>query len=446
MQFHIIKNAVAKYEKAYLSKSIYTDSEPQDLFTDMVTGFKDMLDSMRSLRKVLSAALGSSHRLFREQGRNMEALLISQGFQILNDNPTPVSTVRDWVDSPVYHDTVALAAHIDDLCKMDALGTALSMQEILIADLSTQILNRRFCLMNSRSLSISIINLAKRLHNSFDVSKTCQVPSLRLLRSFTTSNFSNTNSLWSGSLLLNSKVRRIRISLVEPHCTYSLKNKVLTRTFHDFLTGEFQSMKGIFLAVAHYSLPAAMAPTFDCVKSLLLNGAICSTEYVFCRTPLSWAAVNGDVGVVRLLLLNNSEVEVDSEDIDGYTPLALAASQGHERIVQLLLETDEINVNARGYLDERTPLAFAACEGQECVVKLLLETDEIEVDLPDLRGRTPLSLAAGNGHAGTVKLLLESDKVDVLARDCDGDGPLWWARDSGSSDVIQLLIEAGAEN
>jgi ankyrin repeat protein len=53
--------------------------------------------------------------------------------------------------------------------------------------------------------------------------------------------------------------------------------------------------------------------------------------------PLSWAALNGQEAVVRLLLEN--AVDVASKDAKyGRTPLPWAAENGHEGLVMLLLE------------------------------------------------------------------------------------------------------------
>ncbi|KAI1844412.1 hypothetical protein JX266_009506 [Neoarthrinium moseri] len=162
-----------------------------------------------------------------------------------------------------------------------------------------------------------------------------------------------------------------------------------------------------------------------------------NTEYS--RTPLSWAADNGHAEVVKLLL-ETKEVEVDSKDNYGRTPLLRAAHNGHVEVVKLLLETKEVEVDSKDNYG-RTPLLWAAGNGHVEVVKLLLETKEVEVDSKDNYGRTPLLWAADNGHVEVVKLLLETKEVEVDSKDNYGRTPLSWAAQNGHAEVVKLLLE-----
>ncbi|KAH9205014.1 hypothetical protein DL95DRAFT_318379 [Leptodontidium sp. 2 PMI_412] len=123
------------------------------------------------------------------------------------------------------------------------------------------------------------------------------------------------------------------------------------------------------------------------------------------RTPLSWAAQNGQEAVVKLLL-DTSKVDADSKDQYDQTPLSWVAQNGHKAIavVKLLFDTGKVDANA---MDEngRTPLSWAAQNGQVAVVKLLLDTSKVDADSNDQYSRTPLSWAAQNGHEAIVKLL-----------------------------------------
>ena len=85
--------------------------------------------------------------------------------------------------------------------------------------------------------------------------------------------------------------------------------------------------------------------------------------------PLVWAARNGHVGVVKILL-GRGEINPDKPDDDGRTPLSHAARNGHEEVVKILLEREEVNPDRLDRFS-RTPLSDAIEKGHERVVALL---------------------------------------------------------------------------
>jgi ankyrin repeat protein len=156
-------------------------------------------------------------------------------------------------------------------------------------------------------------------------------------------------------------------------------------------------------------------------------------------TPLIWAAQNGHVAAVKLLLENRANTEAHGRL--GWTPLMWAARNGHLAVVKLLLET-KADIEARdkhGY----TPLICAAQCGHEEVVKLLLE-HKAGIDSRGNYGSTALSEAATGGHLAVVKLLLD-EKADVESRDWRGQTPLSWAAQKGTEAVVRLLLEREAD-
>ena len=164
------------------------------------------------------------------------------------------------------------------------------------------------------------------------------------------------------------------------------------------------------------------------------------TEYG--QTPLFWAAMNGHEGIVRLLL-ERGDLNPDTPDtVQGLTPLSRASNNGHERIVKLLLERKDVNPNALDTMRGRTPLLWAVRNGHERIVKLLLGRKDVNPDTPDIEyGRTPLSWAAGNGHEGIVKLLLQQKDVNPDTPDTAfGATPLSLAAQQGHEGIVKLLL------
>lgn len=123
------------------------------------------------------------------------------------------------------------------------------------------------------------------------------------------------------------------------------------------------------------------------------------------QTPLWWAAENGHVEMVKLLL--DEGADVASANKDGRTLLIAASSKGQADVVRLLLATGRVNADLKDSEFGRTPLSWAAANGREAVVQLLLDTDKADADAKDNNGRTPLQWAAEMGHGAVVQLLLE---------------------------------------
>jgi ankyrin repeat protein len=60
------------------------------------------------------------------------------------------------------------------------------------------------------------------------------------------------------------------------------------------------------------------------------------------RTPLHWAAENGQTEIMRLLLEHGADTNVRDEDCD--TPSRLGSRQGHQGIVELLSAYGAVSV------------------------------------------------------------------------------------------------------
>lgn len=159
------------------------------------------------------------------------------------------------------------------------------------------------------------------------------------------------------------------------------------------------------------------------------------------RTPLMWAALNGDKDVIAMLL-NQKDVQVNVADDSGWPALMCAGVNGHEDAVKLLLATNKVDTNLKS-VSGRTTLSWAAEKGHDAVVNLLLAAPGIDTDLEDVEGRTPLWYAATNGQLRIVELLVEAG-ADIPAASPNTEPPLLSALRYGHADVAKLLIDKGA--
>ena len=75
-------------------------------------------------------------------------------------------------------------------------------------------------------------------------------------------------------------------------------------------------------------------------------------------SPLSHAAANGNLEVVKYLLENGVDVNIKDGDVDGTTPVFHAASMGYLEVVKTLVDAGaHFNIkDENGY----TPLMYAA--------------------------------------------------------------------------------------
>ena len=166
------------------------------------------------------------------------------------------------------------------------------------------------------------------------------------------------------------------------------------------------------------------------------------------NTALTWAAMKGHKGIVKMLL-ERKDVNPDQPGTKyGQTPLLWAVENGREGVVKMLLERKDVNPNQPETEYGRTPLWCAVENGRKGVVKMLLERKDVNPDRPDTKyGRTPLSHAAGNGHEGVVKMLLERKDVNPDQPDTRyGGTPLLWAAENGHEGIVKMLFERGNVN
>ncbi|XP_060597665.1 ankyrin repeat and SOCS box protein 3-like isoform X2 [Ruditapes philippinarum] len=249
-------------------------------------------------------------------------------------------------------------------------------------------------------------------------------------------------------------------------------------------------------------IKAASLGYSDCIKCLLDVGADKNFVNQSNQTPLYAAVQNNKKETVKLLLENNTDVNlisglqhlsalhiaamrgysdivdllvehkasVHSRDYEGNTPLVLAARNGHYLPMKSLLKAGcDVNAanyegctslhfachKARGFQvlldagadpnvrdnDNITPLLMAASEGFDNVVKALVDF-KCDVNIPnDSVKRTALHLLAYKGHADSINALVYAG-AEIDACDIYGRTPLWYAIENKKSEVVRLLLKS----
>ncbi|XP_046402376.1 ankyrin repeat and KH domain-containing protein mask-like [Ischnura elegans] len=160
---------------------------------------------------------------------------------------------------------------------------------------------------------------------------------------------------------------------------------------------------------------------------------------VYGRSAVHYAAEQGHIGALKMLL--SAGCRVDVGDTDNVTPLHLAAARDHPEAVALLLSCGA-KVNRRTAGDRTSALHLAASRGLRDVVAALL-AGGANVDAPDASDRTPLMLAAARGHCETVDQLIR-EGARINTEEIHGYTPLCEAVWKGSVGVVRSLLGAGA--
>lgn len=157
-----------------------------------------------------------------------------------------------------------------------------------------------------------------------------------------------------------------------------------------------------------------------------------------------------------LLALFNIDVNVETDDKDGWTPLILASSNDinetkdvpgiHNKARQTL--TLELLIKAGAKINQCSkngfnPLYIACLNGSKITVDILLD-NKADTNLCDHEGIGPLYVACQRGYDDIIKLLLNKG-ADTNLRTKTLSSPLYIACKEGHDSTAKLLIENGAD-
>lgn len=169
-------------------------------------------------------------------------------------------------------------------------------------------------------------------------------------------------------------------------------------------------------------MAAALYGKKETVEDLLSLGADINLENMLCLSAVHLATYNKQTEMVRLLLGKGARVNPENPS-SGWcypmsTPLQTAASNGDLELVKLLLLSGA-DIDAAGYCGY-TPLLLAANEGQANVVEYLLkrgaDPKRKSLDKLGCQATTPLMAAEKEGHAAVVRLLQDAEMGRIMVQ------------------------------
>lgn len=194
---------------------------------------------------------------------------------------------------------------------------------------------------------------------------------------------------------------------------------------------------------------ATNAGNLSMARFLLNAGVDVNQQNKYLEIPLSAPARDGNKELVKLLLDQPGidpdvlgRARIRPPRLQGQTPLSYAAMNGHVDVLKILLATNRVNIESKD-LRGWTPLAYAAAYGQAEVMEVLINVLGIQLESRAQWGITPLMLAVIHGHEAVARILIEQESVKGDAK-CDGESTaLWFAVVHGHSNIAKLLLEKG---
>ena len=159
-----------------------------------------------------------------------------------------------------------------------------------------------------------------------------------------------------------------------------------------------------FVGLTPVHLAAMNRDTVEPLTGLLARGAPADRPTRVERaTPLHWAAEQGNVQAMRILLDHGADLH--AQQLSGATTLHLAAGRSRNPEAVRLLLARGAKVDALNHL-RMTPLLNAAASGQKEIVTLLLAAGA-DPKHRDAAGRDARSLAERGKHADVAALFKE---------------------------------------
>ena len=179
------------------------------------------------------------------------------------------------------------------------------------------------------------------------------------------------------------------------------------------------------------------------------------------RTPLDFAAMNGNLRICRFIIANSAEK--NPKDVDGITTLHLAARYGQLLVCRMLIsnisdknpqcnlgrtpfhaaaigESFHFEIDGALPLDVATTLEIGDWRYRRLEICKLLIENISDKNPSDMNGYTVLHAATRNGHLEICRLVTQS-VVNKNPQSHFGDTPLHEAARGGHLEVCRLLMK-----
>ena len=152
------------------------------------------------------------------------------------------------------------------------------------------------------------------------------------------------------------------------------------------------------------------------------------------RTPLHYAAIQGQEDIARLLL--EAGAKSDTLDEAGASAGHLAVQSGDEKTISVFIEKNQCQ-----QLDsqKRTPLMWAVALERVAIVKIL----RCDPDTRDKMGYSALHIAVSNNVPSCIQPIIGLG-ADINIRNDEGETPVMLASMMGHEVILASLLKAGA--
>lgn len=180
----------------------------------------------------------------------------------------------------------------------------------------------------------------------------------------------------------------------------------------------------------------------EIARLLIKAGAKVNLQNAWGGTSLQWAADEGNVEMVKLLLASGADPNL--ADQQGLMPLIAAAHYEEPNYLQILKMLLSSGAKLEGAdASGKTPLMASTNNYGTATAEFLIKAGA-NVNAADKEGVTALMKACQMGRADVARLLIRSGaRLDAKTK--DGRSALKVAQDAGYKPTIQVLLDAGAK-